>query len=109
MIHPLPSSNPGYAHSLDGNWDHRIDPQAQWTPKTLPHGVWGPLPIPSNWNRAGLDNYSGVCWFRRSFHIDSLEGLAGARLRFHGVDYYCDVWLNGVHLGEHEGYFQPFD
>ena len=109
MIHPLPSSNPGYALSLDGNWDHRIDPQAQWTQKTLPHGAWGPLPIPSNWNRVGLDNYSGVCWFRRTFHIDSLEGLAGARLRFHGVDYYCDVWLNGVHLGEHEGYFQPFD
>jgi beta-mannosidase len=29
-------------------------------------------------------------------------------LRFAAVDYLADVWLNGEHLGHHEGYFAPF-
>ena len=29
-------------------------------------------------------------------------------LRFHGVDYFAKVWLNGTLLGEHEGYADPF-
>ena len=34
--------------------------------------------------------------------------VGGGDLRFHGVDYFADVWLNGRHLGRHEGYFAPF-
>ncbi len=30
------------------------------------------------------------------------------RLVFDGVDYSCDVWLNGTHLGRHEGMFSSF-
>src|SRR3712207_3364479 len=30
-------------------------------------------------------------------------------LRFGGVYYSARVWLNGVLLGEHEGYFAPFE
>lgn len=30
------------------------------------------------------------------------------QLKFEGVDYFADVWLNGVKIGHHEGYFQPF-
>jgi beta-mannosidase len=38
-------------------------------------------------------------------------GQAGVRafLRFHGVDYFAGVWLNGSFLGSHEGFFQPFE
>ena len=30
-------------------------------------------------------------------------------LRFNGVYYACRVWLNGIYLGAHEGYFAPFE
>ncbi|MBN1285429.1 MAG: hypothetical protein JXB47_08525 [Anaerolineae bacterium] len=30
------------------------------------------------------------------------------RLRFDGVDYYAEVWLNGAYVGRHEGNFAPF-
>ena len=29
-------------------------------------------------------------------------------LRFWQVDYLADVWLNGVHVGQHEGAGEPF-
>src|ERR1700716_1854789 len=31
-----------------------------------------------------------------------------AFLAFEGVDYFCDVWLNGHHVGHHEGQFTTF-
>ncbi|MCD6505591.1 hypothetical protein J7M22_03095 [Candidatus Poribacteria bacterium] len=39
------------------------------------------------------------------------EDLKGQRavLRFDGVDYSCEVYLNGYHLGGHEGTFTPFE
>ena len=38
------------------------------------------------------------------------EDLSGrvVRLEFDGVDYSCEVWLNGHALGRHEGMFSPF-
>jgi beta-mannosidase len=32
-----------------------------------------------------------------------------ARLRFEGVDYECHVFLNGQHLGDHEGMYDAFE
>ncbi len=48
-------------------------------------------------------------WYCLRFAVD--EGMRGRLLRlvFEGVDYSCDVWLNGVHLGRHEGMFSSFD
>ena len=46
---------------------------------------------------------------RRPAHVDAARvAAARARLRFAAVDYLADVWLNGEHLGHHEGYFAPF-
>ena len=48
-------------------------------------------------------------WYRNEFQVPEDKRGAGAVLKFHGVDYYCKVWLNGVYLGSHEGYFSPFE
>ena len=50
---------------------------------------------------------SDTLWYRQ--HV-RLAPLAGRRrlLRLGGAFYQTRVWLNGVELGEHEGYFQPF-
>jgi len=48
-------------------------------------------------------------WYRRSFNVpESQEGRV-VRLLFTGVDYACEVWLNGQHLGRHEGMFSSFE
>lgn len=48
-------------------------------------------------------------WYARSFKLPDSERGKKIRLIFEGVDYACDVWLNGVHLGHHEGMFSPFE
>lgn len=30
-------------------------------------------------------------------------------LHFDGVDYFCDVWVNGTHAGHHEGYYSDWE
>ncbi|HIC89750.1 MAG TPA: glycoside hydrolase family 2 [Anaerolineae bacterium] len=68
---------------------------------------WHEMEIPNNWYLAGL-NYHGIIWFRREFEVPETWRGRVVRLRFEGVDYFADVWLNGQPLGHHEGYFQPF-
>ncbi len=67
------------------------------------------MQVPSNWHLAGLSNYHGTVWFRRHFSFSGSLGDRRAHLCFLGVDYYARVWLNGSYLGNHEGYFQPFE
>lgn len=67
----------------------------------------GSMNIPQNWELAGLNNYSGTVWFIRSFDYPVTEAFQSA-LKFYGVDYFTEVWLNDELLGSHKGYFQPF-
>ena len=46
-------------------------------------------------------------WYRTEFLTP--KGANIATLRFEGVDYFAKIWLNGILLGEHEGYADPFD
>lgn len=48
-------------------------------------------------------------WFyRRPISPDDIPPGTRYRLRFGGVDYYAEVWLNGAYIGRHEGNFTPF-
>ncbi len=102
--------------SLDGRWQYT--PQAQQLLRpggvivedtaALPAG--GTMTLPACWQKGGLDNFHGRVRFERAFTFAGFgPGEASAWLVFEGVDYYARVWLNGVELGTHEGYFQPFE
>ena len=51
----------------------------------------------------------GVAWYWREFTAPANPHPQGRYLlRFWGVDYLADVWVNGVHMGQHEGANDPF-
>jgi len=53
--------------------------------------------------------YHGVVWFYRSFKAPLHPHKQGRYLlRFWQADYLADVWLNGKHVGQHEGTGEPF-
>ncbi|GEM_PF-421298 len=64
------------------------------------------MPVPSVWERV-YPGYDGVGWYARRFTAKGVV-RARARLRFHAVNYKADVWLNGTHIGTHEGGYTPF-
>lgn len=47
--------------------------------------------------------------YRRKFLLDKKEQGKTVLLRFEGVFYSCNVFLNEKYLGEHRGYFAPFE
>lgn len=48
-------------------------------------------------------------WYRKTFATPQQWQGKTVHLRFDGVDYLADVWLNGQPLGRHEGQFTPFE
>jgi beta-galactosidase/beta-glucuronidase len=53
--------------------------------------------------------YHGVVWYWREFTPDWIPEWRGrCLLKFGAVSYLADVWVNGVHVGGHEGGETPF-
>lgn len=111
-IHSVPpADDPAFPKeiSLNGAWKFSpapLRPAGAYRPET-PDAEWETIPVPANWHPA-RGEHSGAAWYRRSFPSPRLSGDGVARLQFQGVDYAADVWLNGRHLGFHEGRFAPF-
>ncbi len=129
------NEGPRKIRSLAGTWRFRTDPEglgehfreqlddvwkydARWMEGEHNDSPWLTLPVPSCWQEHGID-YNGAAWYRTTFADPRKQADTdgGPRLqdsprrlllRFDGVDYFCDVWLNGVYLGSHEGFFGSF-
>jgi beta-mannosidase len=61
-----------------------------------------PADLPPPPKDVGFD-YAGTVWFRKTINW---EGGPGSVIDLDMVDYYAEVFVNGVSLGKHEGYFQ---
>jgi beta-mannosidase len=94
------------AIDLAGLWQYQTTDSPEFAQLEWDDSSWPAMNIPQNWFLAGLDHH-GVVWFRHEFEAELPDGQY-ATLRFDGVDYFTDVYLNGVHLGHHEGYFESF-
>jgi beta-mannosidase len=91
--------------NLNGPWRYSVEDRPEFSESEYDDSAWKTMDIPSNWFLGGLDHH-GVVWFRREFHQPLHQEYS--TLHFDGVDYFAAVYLNGVHLGGHTGYFEPF-
>src|SRR5438094_958575 len=71
----------------------------------------GALPHPYERENSRLWEWTGARdWiYEKEFAAPPLAPGERARLRFEGVDHTCHVYLNGSHLGDHQGMFVPFE
>ena len=97
--------------SLDGSWLLAPDPQNvgrenEWYAAATPEAKRTPVP----WIiQEVFPGYHGVAWYWREFTAPVNPHPVGRYLlRFWAVDYLADVWINGVHVGTHEGGEDPF-
>ena len=101
----------GMLVSLDGEWSLSIDPnnvgqKEEWFKGPLPEAKQTRVPAVI---QEAFPGYHGVVWYSRNF-LAPLNPYSQGRhlLRFGAVDYLANVWLNGVHVGGHEGADTPF-
>ena len=96
---------------------HAADvPAPGWIPATVPGNIQADLEAAHElkplWYGAGDPRLADVAqkdwWYRLDFEAPA--AWAGKRLKlvFDGVDYACDVWLNGEYLGAKAGMFRRF-
>ncbi len=87
---------------LSGEWEFRIDSQAEWLPVTVP-GCWEQIGVPHD--------REGPGWYRKVIAIpaDWTESRdTRLWLRFGAVSYACQVTVNGSAVGEHIGAWDAF-
>jgi len=92
--------------SLDGDWSYYVQNLTRNTQYKF-DGTEPTIQLPKNWYKHGI-NHGGIVWFERSIKMNELPLASHHLLEFTGVDYLCEVWVNGQYVGEHEGYFQTF-
>jgi beta-galactosidase/beta-glucuronidase len=95
--------------NLNGWWEYAILPKEQPAPKSFDGKILVPYAVESL--------LSGVqkpllpderLWYRRSFPRPAAKTGQIVLLHFGAVDYECNVWVNGKHVGAHRGGYLPF-
>ncbi|MDF2989019.1 MAG: glycoside hydrolase family 2 protein [Eubacterium sp.] len=67
--------------------------------------------VPSCWNelREDLLYYDGTAWYYKTFYYRENPEWKRQVLFFQGVNYRCEIWLNGQKAGRHVGGSTPFE
>jgi beta-glucuronidase len=129
LRHPLANVLARRRVTLDGAWQHYLDPyevvynKPRGRRRALPDDSrpignelleyeWDTAPtitVPGDWNtqRDELRFYEGMIWYRRRI-VAQPEPGERQFLYFEGANYKTTVWLNAERIGEHEGGFTPF-
>lgn len=81
-----------------------------WTFKTTLADKPEPVSVPHSWPAdERYRRYIGHALYERDFDSPTLKPGQIARLHFDAVYDVAQVWLNGIHLGTHEGGYTPFE
>src|ERR1700722_12499421 len=69
---------------------------------------WEPVDVPGHWRSVpAFADSDGPILYRRRFTAPAPPAGQRAWLRFAGMFYQGDVWLDGSYVGDTEGYFFP--
>lgn len=69
-----------------------------------------PINVPSCWNNVFPDyhTYDGTAWYFKQIFLRADDLNERVTLCFEGVNYRCEIFVNGERVGEHEGGFTFF-
>ncbi|WP_198118166.1 glycoside hydrolase family 2 protein [Massilia rhizosphaerae] len=108
VAHGAPAPAPRAVAALDDGWEFiKGDAPDAFAPAP---GSWTPVRLPHTFNADDATTahpYRGPGWYRRTIAAPP-AGHGRTYLEFDGAALATDVWLNGAHVGRHEGGFARF-
>jgi len=95
---------------IGGLWDFATDPENQggqhgWT--DAPPAETRPVTTGMPWEY-WEPGYDGAGWYWKEFIAPGAAENFVSKLTFEAVSYWCECWLNGRKIGEHEGMSDSF-
>jgi len=111
--HPRPDFERSEWVNLNGKWNFAFDKEnigfdQQWF-KTGDFKQEIMVPFPWGSELSGVENKADIAWYSREIQVPS--SFAGKRvfLVIGASDWITDVWIDGIHLGKHQGGYTPFE
>ncbi|MBU1423024.1 MAG: alpha-glucosidase C-terminal domain-containing protein [Bacteroidetes bacterium] len=98
--------------SLNGEWLFKADTKKvgvkqKWFAETSDRSKWEKINVPDFWeDHSNYKNYDGWGWYARKFEFNKTSEPFS--IHFAGVDDDAVVWINGINVGSHTGYSDPF-
>jgi beta-galactosidase/beta-glucuronidase len=108
----VPDSSNRLDLNFNFNWMYKLGDQtgaeatafndASWEKVVLPHSVRLEPKV------SGNSNYLGICWYRKSFTLDSKYSGRKIFIEFEAAMGNSNIWINGTALPSHYGGYLPF-
>ncbi|MDP2983689.1 MAG: glycoside hydrolase family 2 TIM barrel-domain containing protein [Candidatus Latescibacter sp.] len=100
-----------YTTRLNGTWEIKFDLENRgmnegWA-ENESRKYDRKIEIPSTWNLIEPE-FEGIAFYRKRFAVEPEFCGKKIQLRFGAVNYYAEVWINGIMAGTHEGGYTPF-
>ncbi|MBP3869568.1 MAG: beta-glucuronidase [Faecalicoccus sp.] len=98
--------------SLDGLWKFSFDPSDEGLEKGWNEGFVSAekMPVPGSfadlYTEVQKRDYCGDFWYETSWYMEDM-GNRDIYLRFGSISHRGDVFINGKHVGSHEGGYTP--
>lgn len=77
---------------------------AVWASSVFNSSAWKTMKLPNLWEKAGLENFDGVVWFRKKIMIPADLSGKDLQLSLGPVDDNDITWFNGTEVGRTEGW-----
>ena len=101
-----------WARSLNGQWQFALSgPEAHFFLPDFDAGAWSSIEVPGHWELQGFEEplykepRDGVGLYRRRFEVPAAWKDRRVFIRFEGVLYGFEFWVNGEHAGRFESAF----
>ncbi|MEI9960335.1 MAG: sugar-binding domain-containing protein [Limisphaerales bacterium] len=108
-----PPNNPRVEVSLDSGWKFIRQDVVGAENTGFDDSSWTDLNLPHAWNNldgqdGGNNYYRGIGWYWLHYATDGSHTNRNFFLKFDGAFSVADVYVNGNHLGQHQGGFAAF-
>lgn len=81
--------------------------EASWAAPDLVTAEWKNMKLPVFWEQAGLPEFDGIVWFRKTVNIPASFAGASVKLSLGTIDDDDVTYINGIEVGRSEGYAKP--
>lgn len=105
MMRNNAEANRAQAARTDKKYDEGLNASPKWYEIAYQPYGWKNIMVPGFWNGQGLNNFSGVVWYRKEITLPASFAAGQAKLYFGRINDNDEVYINGQLAGRTGGQY----